>query len=394
MGGSSSKTKTNIGTELVASAIARSIVNCNTNTVISQKVSVQGDGNVVSGVTKNQATKLSIECFHSAENMAKIQNEVAAAIKQAAESQSVALLGVIGNSDAEIDLNITNAVKNDITQETIQNIVLSTNTEQGIDITGNYNLVKNVTQAQTAAMVSKNTQAAVNQMNSIAMITNAVDQAAKSTQEDPVTNAITAVGNAIAGIMDAFSSPMTLMLILIAVVAVAYILSGGPIPGLTDEVPDPGVLVAPGITKYLDGTCWDENEKQVACPASPRPQPYPPQPYAQPYPPQPYAQPYPPQPYPPRPYPPQPRAQPYPQQPYAQPYPPQPYPQPYAQQPYAQPYPPQPYPQPYAQQPVEVGRKFAPYDHPTEEPENLPFASLKEIPVAVPVDGNQTSKTP
>lgn len=270
MGGSSSKASTTITTELVSKAITRNISNCTSNQTLTQTIKVRGDGNIVKNVVQAQATKLSLDCAQDASNMTKMQQEVAAAIKQAAESQSVALLGVLGNSDSEVNTKIENLVKNDLTQETISNIILQTNLDQGIDVDGSYNLVQNVDQSQLSDMIAKNVQKVVNSMEGITKISNEVEQAAKSTQKNPISQMIRAWGDAVKGIMGAFQGPIMWLFLLIAVVAIAYFWMGGSIPGMGGPLPGAGKPLPIG-QKKMEPVQWATpiEAKKTAPPISP-----------------------------------------------------------------------------------------------------------------------------
>ena len=103
-GGSSSLSKANIYSSNVVNAMVKSIQNCQSNTKINQTITINGNFNVVNKVRMYQGVKLSSSCILNSENMASLQQNVANAIKENSDAQSVALLGALGKSDSK---NIT-----------------------------------------------------------------------------------------------------------------------------------------------------------------------------------------------------------------------------------------------------------------------------------------------
>jgi len=201
MGGSSSKTNTNIKTSLAVSLVARNIMNCSSNSSIKQTFRIEGSYNVVKNVKQVQNLKLSAECAQDNKNIADLQQSVGNAIKQAAESQSVSVLGALGSSDAETNLTIENDVKQHITQENIVNIVNSSNAEQEFIIKGNHNIVDNFSQEQTMDIVYRNSQKVINQMKSVQAIENAADQKGKATQTNFISDIIGSIFGGLQGMM-------------------------------------------------------------------------------------------------------------------------------------------------------------------------------------------------
>lgn len=213
-GGSKSSVKTDVITSNVVNALAENITNCRSNTEVTQSFIISGDYNVVKGAKQVQYVKLSAQCAQDVKNLADIQQSVANAIKSAANSQSVALIGALGKSESDIDTFIKNDVEQNITQRTIADIVNDSNATQEFIISGNNNIVKKFSQQQTFDIVYKNSQNAVSQLRSVQIIKNAASSDASATQEDPISNAITAAGDIATGIVSAYGTFGVIMILI------------------------------------------------------------------------------------------------------------------------------------------------------------------------------------
>jgi hypothetical protein len=189
-GGAKSTTTTNVATKSVVEAVARNIMNCSSNALQVQRFVISGDFNVVKNTKMVQNLKLSSDCSQDAKNIADLQQAVSNAIKQSAEAQNVALLGVLGSSKSEVNLNIDNEVKQVITQENIQNIVNQSNAQQEFIISGNNNIVDNFSMDQTSEIVYNNAQKVVNQLKSVQQIETQADQEAKATMKGPLSEVL------------------------------------------------------------------------------------------------------------------------------------------------------------------------------------------------------------
>lgn len=242
MGGSSSKSRSQVFNDTVNNVIVKNIMDCSSNVTLQQQINITGSGNVVSGVTMNQAIKLSSTCFQDAKVMADLQNQVTDAIKQAAKEQDVALTNALAKSSSDTDTLIHNSVVNNINPQNITKIINSSNEIQGINITGDYNLVSNFTASQTADVVSSNTQKVIDQMDVVNQIKDYIDQQASTTVNNPISQIIDSAGKAISSIWDSMTAPVKWILIVVIVAVVGYIIS--LFMGPTDNAEQQQQLVA------------------------------------------------------------------------------------------------------------------------------------------------------
>ena len=224
-GGSKTKNKSEVVNDFVSKSIAETIMNCNNQSSVSQRLDIRGNYNVVKGVDMKQAFSLSSQCFQDSQVMNKMVNDMANSVKQAADSQNIALLGALSKSQSEVDNYIYNAVKNEIKSSAIQNIVNATNAEQGIGITGNHNIVENVTMNQVVDMISKNSQSVINDTDVASRAKTAVDQSASAKQENPLD----AITDMVGKVMDGVTSPFKMVIAIVGIIfaMIAWAIFGG-----------------------------------------------------------------------------------------------------------------------------------------------------------------------
>ena len=142
--GSSSKTTTTVDTSIAVNALAQTIMNCTSNVQAGQSFIISGNGNIVSNSTQVQALSFNSTCQQSSQNMADLQTKIAAAISQVASTQTQAIESAISaGSSSETDVAIHNDVTQNITQQTIQDIISNVTAQQSFIISGNNNVVNN-----------------------------------------------------------------------------------------------------------------------------------------------------------------------------------------------------------------------------------------------------------
>lgn len=230
MGGSSSKTKSTIIAEAVNEAAVNSMQTCNSNLDLTQEIVVKGQGNVLSNIQMNQVYSSVMTCVNNTSWMSKFQNDLSAAVKQSAESQSVALIGVLGDSDAEVDNYIRNSVKNSVNVSTMTSLVNNVKQKQSIYVEGVGNTLLNISMKQMNTNISSSTQELIGSMDVINKIAASVDQKSKATQEDPIANLL-------AGLANLLSGPIMWVAIMIigGLIVFAVFLNSGAGQALMDE---------------------------------------------------------------------------------------------------------------------------------------------------------------
>ncbi len=246
--GPKSKNTSQIINDTVNEVLTRNIMNCKTNMVASQRLVVEGSYITVDNVKMHQAYQLDASCFQDAQNVAKVQTEVENAIKQAAESQGIALLSALGGSQAEVDSRIRNSVKTAINTETIQDVVQNINMEQVLNIRGENAIVKDVTMEQLGDIVFKNTQAITNDIEALTALKTEAEQTTETTTTSPFQFLVDIVSS-VTGML---SNPMILLMLLVGVGVVIYFYSMRA-PSKQTYVGDPAMAAAMGLTESMFG---------------------------------------------------------------------------------------------------------------------------------------------
>ena len=240
MGGSSSKTSTDIYTSNIVEAMSKTIQNCSGNTVISQQVVIKGNYNVVKNVRLVQGMKLSTSCSLDDKNIAAAQQAVENAIKQQSEAQNVALLGALSSSSSRDDTKIRNEVRATITRETIQNIVNNFNATQEFYLDGNNSIVEDISMEQSMQVLFDNCLSALSQMSTVQDVMNNAELISKATQTNPISEIIGAIGN----IITSLGGMWTIVIIVAMVVGGYIIIQGGFLGTLFGDDDSPNSQIA------------------------------------------------------------------------------------------------------------------------------------------------------
>lgn len=257
MGGGQSKSKSEVFTDAVTKAVARNIMKCKYDTVMRQGIDVEGNYNIVDGVKMVQAFKIDATCFQDTKAILDLQNKIAEEIKQQAKTQSVAVLDILGKSSSEVDSTIKNSVKNSITMENVTKIITKTNMDQGINVKGDHNIVRNVDMSQLGRLIQRNSQTVVENISVINDITDQLDQEAQTTIKNPLD----AIANAISAAFSGLLQPLIIVAVIIAAVALIYRMfsSGGG-----QQYPQYGYQY--GQQQYYPGMYSQQQQPQMPAP--------------------------------------------------------------------------------------------------------------------------------
>jgi hypothetical protein len=219
--GSSSKTTTTVDTSIAVNALAQTIMNCTSNVQAGQSFIISGNGNIVSNSTQVQALSFNSTCQQSSQNMADLQTKIAAAISQVASTQTQAIESAISaGSSSETDVAIHNDVTQNITQQTIQDIISNVTAQQSFIISGNNNVVNNFTQNQTLSIVTSACQNSINSLKSVSDMNTAAAQESKNEQKEPISEMIGAVGGIVGNIMNGMATMTGIIVITIGAVLI------------------------------------------------------------------------------------------------------------------------------------------------------------------------------
>jgi hypothetical protein len=153
MGGQSSKAKSKIVTDIIVDVVSKDLLNCSEMIRQQQGLDISGSGNVFDGVSMKQAFVIKTNCSQSINRDTEIQNIIAQKIQQSAEAQGEVIVSALGREKASVVSEIANKISNSINRQTIMNCASSINNSQIISVSGNNNIVRNVTMEQHGEMV-------------------------------------------------------------------------------------------------------------------------------------------------------------------------------------------------------------------------------------------------
>ena len=217
MGGSSSKTKSDIMTSSVNDVIVTSMQNCSSSSSISQIISVKGQGNVLSNVEMKQVFTSMMTCVNKTDWMADLQTKIENKIKEVASAQSVAVLGALGNSSADIDSKISSSVRNAINVTSMTNLINNVQQKQEISVEGQGNTLLNISMSQINNNIASSTQDLVGSISVLNDINNKLTQDANATQQDPIANLLK-------GLSDLLTGPMMWIAIMVVGGLIAFVM--------------------------------------------------------------------------------------------------------------------------------------------------------------------------
>lgn len=213
MGGSSSKSTLSVMNQSINSAMISSIQNCGSSSVQMQEINVVGSGNVLNNVQMKQAIDSVTKCASDQSAMSDMTAKMAAAIKQTADSQGVALIGALQGSSSDVNTKIQNIVSNYINLQSMQNIVNNAVQKQTIKVDGTNNTLINISMDQFYKNITDAAASQTAALTTAVVADTQAEQHASSTTTDPISDAIKAVGSIITGNFLIFA------LIMIAVIA-------------------------------------------------------------------------------------------------------------------------------------------------------------------------------
>lgn len=225
-GGSKSKADVSVSNKIISEVLTKTFIEYSTRIQQAQVISVSGSYNVVQDIVQHQAFNIDSQAVSGSHVVNSMQAEMANKLQQAAATNTQAVLSAVnGKSEAEVNSRITNEIRNVISDETVIKISVGINQQQGIYVSGNHNIVKNISQDQLGDMVTEAVKNATQRSTFLASIDNALEQKAASTQENPLSvigDILDSAGNAMGKVLGIGTlgawAPVLLFIIVIAII--------------------------------------------------------------------------------------------------------------------------------------------------------------------------------
>lgn len=197
--GTSSKSNMEVMNESINSAMISSIQSCGSQSTQIQEIKVKGTGNVLNDIQMKQAIDTVTKCASDQSAMSDMTAKMASAIKQTADSQGVALIGALQGASSEVNTKIKNVVSNYINLQSMQNIVSAAIQKQTIDVDGSNNVLMNISMDQFYKNLTDAAASQTAKLTTAVVSETTAEQQASSKVQDPISNAIKAIGDLIMG---------------------------------------------------------------------------------------------------------------------------------------------------------------------------------------------------
>lgn len=182
-GGAGAKSTVNSSSlnDTLTSIMSDTVQSCAGNATQSQTISQSGSYNIMSGVSQTQALYFSLTCSQGGSTTDNVVDKLTNAIQAHADATGQVI--DMGKQDADVTTSIKNSVKTTVNDSSMQEMMASLNQAQGVDQSGNHNIMTNITQDQTAKMIADQSANMVNQIGVVQQLNAQTDSGATATEE-------------------------------------------------------------------------------------------------------------------------------------------------------------------------------------------------------------------
>jgi type IV secretory pathway VirB2 component (pilin) len=213
MGGSSSRSVTEVIRESITSAAFSAQNKCVTNLTTNQLLSITGNNNIIRNVDLSQTTTFKQNCGQNTDLVRDVQSRMLAAVAASSEAKSAGLNFSLG-SNSSTENRIRDIIKTNITTEVLNEIVTNSVQNQEIRIRGSNNIVEGASMKQLQDIFSDAAQKTAEKITSELTATTTATTASSATSESVLQPLVDIMQSWVAGFV---------LLAIIAVVAVIVI---------------------------------------------------------------------------------------------------------------------------------------------------------------------------
>lgn len=200
MGGHSSTQSINVSTDVAANIVQNTAQSCINVSYGGNTFNIDGDYNDISGVKQNVAISVNSTCSTFAGQNSTFSTDLQHALTQFLNDQQIALTQWLDNSRDDQATNISQSVTANFTQSTVQNCVNNLDGRNIFNVSGNGNVVKDITQSTTLNVISQCLLQNGQTNDVVSTITNTVNQHGTYTSANPlafITDAIGAIAKSV-----------------------------------------------------------------------------------------------------------------------------------------------------------------------------------------------------
>ena len=201
MGGTTSKTTSEVLTDEAVSVSMKTIMSCALSASQSQLIQLNNvKGNVtITGTSFKQGASINMQCLMNASKQADISNAVAASLAQSANASGQAVLSAFGKTQSEATSNIKTMISSSINADTSMQV--STNLSQSQSITasniGGSVVIANVSLDQSAQATSYALMQSSAYASAINDVANKIDQSSSSKETTIFGELANAIGTTV-----------------------------------------------------------------------------------------------------------------------------------------------------------------------------------------------------
>lgn len=224
MGGSESKTAIESLSESISNVAMSTVQSCEVSSTQNQNLNVVNNGFRLWGTYKlEQVSEIRSDCFSDVAKQTQLQNRIIDTISQASTSNSIALLGAFGTSNASATTNLKNIVRNNVTMSNIQRSYTAIKQNQSASFTNNGVIgFEKVELTQGAKIFAAATLQEMDRVGIFNTIESHIDQKSDASQENPLDFIAKAIGAVTSGITTTII--LFIVIIAIAVGALVFVL--------------------------------------------------------------------------------------------------------------------------------------------------------------------------
>lgn len=253
MGGTSSKSKSEMITDIITNVAVKDIQDCSQFIDQNQNVYIQGSGNITSGIKMVQSAQINMDCYKKSKNITDLQNNIKAQVDQQVKATGSGFPTLDAGTHAEAYSKIQNDITSNINIDLLQKCAASVNQAQSVQVIGNRNITTDIAMDQTATMFKKCMTDAINQSTLGNDIQNFVGQNAQAETKSPFSFITDIFGGM-------FNTILLIVGAIVLIIVVAMVGGGGGGGDSGDYQPEPQqqqpqiYMMAPPPQSYGPGT--------------------------------------------------------------------------------------------------------------------------------------------
>lgn len=211
--------------DVLTKSTLASYSNCVAPMQADQSINITGDGNVMVNAHQDMSVQAKQSCIQDQKQSAKVLTNLAQKASQDLQEKTVAGLSALlpQSGETENNLDISASVKSMIDMKKVQGCYQGLYAGQNIDVTGNKNVLRNITQKISAKQVGKCYLAGDQMAKTTTDITQIGNQKLSRIEENPLAP----LADALASLLKGPLMIMAAILVLLVIAGIAMKMASG-----------------------------------------------------------------------------------------------------------------------------------------------------------------------